>query len=596
VQPKIPILIVDGDKTGRTRADGGGMYHIAGALDAAFGNGYQIQPDLSKEGGGTVEELEQANLEKYPTIFVSNVPSLEKEQQKNLEDYVRNGGSVAFFMGPLVDPQFYNNNLYQGGKGLFPVELLDQYYPPRDKPALRPNLEDNRFKVLFREDLFPDDSKYPIFGVMHDPKAALMRDSFKYLPIYRYFPMKDRTRDLRAAGVDELLTMPNPEPVSSYANAAHNIRDALKALADEEKNEKFRLVLLEYSKKINKALERDRRGYPKDCYELADVLNSLLTDQGDEDPTKQQTKRGRGAARTDERPSLVRFWDKPENDGLKSEIKDLWKQVRFGSPLVVAKRFGRGRVVAVMTTAGKEWNDWLGQYSYVPMILEIQSYLASLGREANLKVGEQITLQMGKGQFAPKVRRTYFLPALERMVTERKTRPAVGAAAGKAADNGNGPGAEDAKAEVIVDDYTADRDQTGRQFLTVKNAFKPGFYRFDLTPLARKDDKAKPAIEQRGYTFNVDTENEGNLQRISRESLLDNFQGATAENVKLYGPFEWGVALVDRQTDFSEWAWFYLIFMLILVAEQALAVHLSFHLRDTETALPAQAVRSQAMA
>jgi hypothetical protein len=35
--------------------------------------------------------------------------------------------------------------------------------------------------------------------------------------------------------------------------------------------------------------------------------------------------------------------------------------------------------------------------------------------------------------------------------------------------------------------------------------------------------------------------------------------------------------------------------MIILVAEQALAVHLSFHLRDNENVLPAQAIRSQAL-
>src|SRR5262249_16925603 len=127
-----------------------------------------------------------------------------------------------------------------------------------------------------------------------------------------------------------------------------------------------------------------------------------------------------------EQPSMVRFWRKPENEGLKLEITELWERVRYGSPLVVAKKYGRGRVVAVMTTAGKEWNDWLREYSYVPMILEMQSYLTSLGSESNLKVGDSLTLQMGKGQFAPKVRRTYFMPWLERLVTTPRARGANG--------------------------------------------------------------------------------------------------------------------------------------------------------------------------
>src|SRR5262249_52956168 len=195
--------------------------------------------------------------------------------------------------------------------------------------------------------------------------------------------------------------------------------------------------------------------------------------------------------------SMIRFWRKPENEGLKVEITELWERVRYGSPLVVSKKYGRGRVVAVMTTAGKEWNEWLREYSYVPMILEMQSYLTSLGSESNLKVGESLTLQMGKGQFSPKVRRTYFLPWLERLVTTQRARPTNGNGAPKAEEE-KAEFVQDKKADVIVDDYSADRDQAGRLSLTVKNVLKPGFYRFDLTQTGKKDGGGKPGIEQRG--------------------------------------------------------------------------------------------------
>ena len=52
----------------------------------------------------------------------------------------------------------------------------------------------------------------------------------------------------------------------------------------------------------------------------------------------------------------------------------------------------------------------------------------------------------------------------------------------------------------------------------------------------------------------------------------------------------------NRQTDMSESAWFFLVFLIVLVIEQALAVHLSFHLRGNEALPPAQAVRPQATA
>jgi hypothetical protein len=54
--------------------------------------------------------------------------------------------------------------------------------------------------------------------------------------------------------------------------------------------------------------------------------------------------------------------------------------------------------------------------------------------------------------------------------------------------------------------------------------------------------------------------------------------------------------LNDRQTDLSESAWFFLVFLIVLVVEQALAVHLSFHLKGNEALPPPQAVQPQATA
>ena len=46
-----------------------------------------------------------------------------------------------------------------------------------------------------------------------------------------------------------------------------------------------------------------------------------------------------------------------------------------------------------------------------------------------------------------------------------------------------------------------------------------------------------------------------------------------------------GAVLVPKLNDLSESPWLFLILLLVLVAEQALAVHLSFHLRNTDTDL-----------
>src|SRR5207244_1099904 len=122
----------------------------------------------------------------------------------------------------------------------------------------------------------------------------------------------------------------------------------------------------------------------------------------------------------------------------------------------------------------------------------------------------------------------------------------------------------------------------GRLHFDFDGAKKPGLYRFELT--LRDEKGAAPGrakTEQRAYVFNVDTL-ESDLRRANKEDLERPTTGA-----KLRNPGSgWGAELADRQSDLSETPWFYLLFLVILVVEQALAVHLSFHLKGSE-ALPA---------
>jgi hypothetical protein len=48
-------------------------------------------------------------------------------------------------------------------------------------------------------------------------------------------------------------------------------------------------------------------------------------------------------------------------------------------------------------------------------------------------------------------------------------------------------------------------------------------------------------------------------------------------------------SLKERQPDASESPWLYLFFIIVLVVEQAMAVHLSFHLKGNEAAPSAAA-------
>ncbi len=121
---------------------------------------------------------------------------------------------------------------------------------------------------------------------------------------------------------------------------------------------------------------------------------------------------------------------------------------------------------------------------------------------------------------------------------------------------------------------------------------KPGLYLFDFT---RREEQSSLAgttkTEQPAFVFNVDAR-ESDLRRAAKEDLE-----RIASGVQVRNPGSgWAAELANRQHDLSEWPWFYLIFLVILVAEQALAVHLSFHLKGSEGTSPAQAARPQASA
>jgi hypothetical protein len=109
----------------------------------------------------------------------------------------------------------------------------------------------------------------------------------------------------------------------------------------------------------------------------------------------------------------------------------------------------------------------------------------------------------------------------------------------------------------------------------------PGVYLFDLYPRVEGDPSPPP--EQRAYVFNVDTALEGDLKRAGREDLEKNPAGGKPTSIAYVGA---PPTLDQKQTDLSESPWFYLAILLVLVIEQALAVHLSFHLKGSEATLP----------
>jgi hypothetical protein len=71
----------------------------------------------------TDRELPAAQFDKFDLVVLANVATVPQAKLAELETYVRNGGSVAIFLGDRLDRAFYNAALFKDGAGLLPGKL-----------------------------------------------------------------------------------------------------------------------------------------------------------------------------------------------------------------------------------------------------------------------------------------------------------------------------------------------------------------------------------------------------------------------------------------------------------------------------------------
>ncbi len=363
-QMAVQVLIVDGDPVRAKDADKADSYYVQLAIDSITANPYEV--DLAHELAAKV--LERDDLGKYGAILLLNVRSLNDKQLANLEKYAADGGGVGFFLGPKVSSTYYNETLFKKGKGLFPVPLESTYYPPKSEPMLKREASDGDM-VLLRFDLFPKIDRYPVFGPLFRDKES--RGVLKDLPIGRYFKVPREQWKPDPERVFELATLPNDQPAESYLKTVHEIffSQQVKSILEDPANMKYVPGLLRHRTSIVVTVAPNPKA-PKRSHHVAQALDNLLRD--------------RGKAKNDDFPNMTEFWASKDAkiQKLRADVVAFLNKARFGDPLVVGARFGKGRVLAVMTTAGPDWNDWaafgkcLGSFVYQPFIWESVNFLA----------------------------------------------------------------------------------------------------------------------------------------------------------------------------------------------------------------------------
>ena len=244
---------------------------------------------------------------------------------------------------------------------------------------------------------------------------------------------------------------------------------------------------------------------------------------------------------------MTEFWTNsdPKIRSLREDITSLAEEAKYGDPFVVSGLYGKGKTVAVMTTAGKDWNDWGGgsgaSLIYQPFIWEMQNYLSSQSAGSYLTVGTPVQITVDAEQYKKPGRQLKMVRTFKKAI------------AGKAAQ------------EMQEGDQFPEQTKGELMFHFDKN-LEPGLY---VSQLMYEDGKTP--LASWGHVFNVDTPREGKLHRISHEDL-EKIRKESGDKIKIESPQNSQDLDSDRPSDLSESPWFFLLFLGVLVAEQALAV------------------------
>ncbi|HEX6985682.1 MAG TPA: BatA domain-containing protein [Planctomycetaceae bacterium] len=399
-----PVLVIDGTPG---QSDGPGLLADALApVPGLSGVSPRIEP---------VDFLRRNPLREFRAIYLVNVPSLPPDAVRALEEYVRAGGGLAWFLGDAVRPDFYNAELHrprgeQDGAadgepiGLFPVPLAQA----KASRALNP--ESQAVDITFR-------------------------------PIGRFAPF-----------AAELGKYWRGTHVSTYLPAAET-------------------------------WERD---------------------------------------------------DDRRADGVTTVAR-----LKGGEPLILSHRFGQGRVLTVLTSAGQAWTNWPRQFIYVPFVLESFKELASRpsGSES-LDAGAVLSFRLPAAEYDPEIR------------IERPDGTALPVRA-TPAEAAGGSGGE---AGLTLHASYRDTDE-------------PGIYKVLTAPASGG------ALQETWYAVSAPL-SESRLRLADPDTMRKQLAGASNVTLREPGDLDW---LRVREAGREARLILVLALVALLVAEQALAYRLSYH-------------------
>jgi hypothetical protein len=281
-------------------------------------------------------------------------------------------------------------------------------------------------------------------------------------------------------------------------------------------------------------------------------------------------------------PGTQDLWSHPDLKDLAAQLRELKQSVLYGDPLVVSRKSGRGRVMAYLTTAGTserrgvsedgvQWNNFgqgdpFVQQLYASLMRGLHEYLVTEGQVQARNLGEDVRFTVDATRYDKSVRWS-FLPQPDVNLDEVKK-----------------------DQERPSEPLPMQEDKANKRYVYAQvNWRRPGLYKVYLTPLG----DTKPEV--RSFPFNVDPAMESDLKRAQRDRIEPPMAAPDGKRGRfaLWAPGDNIERFKEKQPDASELPWLYLFFIVILVVEQALAVHLSFHTRSEDAAAPGSVTPGQ---
>ena len=238
-----------------------------------------------------------------------NVGEMSEAVVKKLKTYVDNGGSLTYFMGDEVKPDFYNTTLFKAG--VFPLLIGNRPYDPL--AAEIPDLEKRRRKRFEARQI----NKQPKI-LFPKPDNPLVAPLVPYKPMYYalsvnvYWQAQARSRwdpDLRSA--EPLVVLPNTASMATFQEGAQDLMEALSTRSSWPTRSPSTSATS--GRWTDHATADPRRHRDEELYRLGTELEDLLKNPGvDKNP---------------EKPSMADLWKHPEMKNLGAEISEFRERV-----------------------------------------------------------------------------------------------------------------------------------------------------------------------------------------------------------------------------------------------------------------------------